>query len=272
MRIKNIIAAITLVAVLSAQIFVYLPREINRVQSNLTQYDLVLNEFDKLEYEQLSDIEHFFRENKANLTIDQINNLVFTIEEDNLEEWLFELAYNYRYDSIETDDMWFVYDLALNNEYCYKRMAIENICYISEDKFKISHAALFNETTKYGMGIIYTNDLESIVYPSAKSELMLESISNAYIIAQGPKTDGYDEAMKWSRDVALSNKYIISEDFDSDYYQNLKQYERELSSLNDNDLEGVETHAGFRGSQYREVLDFISEELGLPMFKSKSAY
>ncbi len=150
----------------------------------------------------------------------RINNIVYTIKEDDLiDEW-YEMLYNSSIDTHESDEFlygWLIYYLAENNNYCNTtrtntRSPGDKYCEVGANYVSVS----YNDDLRV-IEIEDTYTKKDLAFDTAATTQIIEGLNYAYVISQGEKTEGYDEAVQWFYDKAEENKEYVTREYD-DYF------------------------------------------------------
>lgn len=179
------------------------PKVYRYISYELTKENLVIEELEKIEYDDLAELEEYILEIDSTISVDKINNIVYTIKEDNLEDWYYDVVYNFqskRY-GIGLSSKWLIYDLAINDQYCYTKAVDDEYCYVSETETKDNTIMLDAYSSElyfdYGVVIIESSTNGEELYLSARADELFDVLNNAYIVAQGESTQGYNEAIEF---------------------------------------------------------------------------
>lgn len=196
-------------------------------------------------------------------SIDIINNYAYTISEHNLEEWYHDFVYNYP--TGYRSGLWFVYDLAINNQLCYQKAIDTEFCYVSEEETKDIVDTMIFDGEEVGYRFFRTGQVESskhgiTTYGSAESALLEKTIDYAYIISKGPDTSGYEEAMLWTYELSQYNRNTLSyEDFEEEYYDQIKDYDEVLGLVKNMSLTELVENYDIYYSEIREVSTHVNK-------------
>lgn len=239
------------------------PKLYRYINYELTKDNLVMEELEKIEYDDLAELEAYLLEIDFRVSVDRLNNIVYTIKEDNLEDWYYDFVYNYQYSDYGILSLWFAYDLSINDQYCYTKVVDDEYCYVSETETK-NNTVLFDADSSapyldYGVAIIESSIYGETLYSSASSNELLEVIDDAYIIIQGPTTNGYDESVE--RLYSLSRERgseLDKELFTSWFTANVQKNKDNLKEMKDLSIEELIGNY----SEYRHVIDNLSNQIG----------
>lgn len=252
-KIKIVVVLVILTVLIANKLFEnYLHREMIKLR---------IDDFEKIEYDSVESLVVWFDTTDFDESIvdpdtsrlvkrynytSVINNVVYTITEDQIIDEFYEVIYSYNSETRLKEDAWLIYDLAINNQYCHYQRVNPRVCQVSETEIK-SLERSNQDISKDWLRDLQVVKIESstdknypILYETKISDHFLEAIDNAYIINQGVDTPGYDEAMKWSYDLAKSNGSEVDfEQFKQSYSDRLADYSKELEILKDLTLEEI---------------------------------
>ncbi len=194
--------------------------------------------YEKLEYSNVEDLFQYVT--VSSVSYQDINNIAYTIREDDILDEYQELAYEVSYSEYDKGEkimIWLAYYYAEIEQYCdevtiYPRFPcnIGGVEVVSDIYFHLPAIIIHdaNEMVKKDGKFIYS---PIKVYSVKETEVFSQAIDNAYIISQGEGTPGYDEAMNWSYELAVSNgSYLTYSGFTESYssfcvdnYENLRE-------------------------------------------------
>ncbi len=222
--------------------------------------------YEKLEYSSVEDLIEQLVDDEIE-KYENINNVAYTIREDDLFDEFYEYAYNTsysKYDIIDRQKIWLTYYYAETGQYCSDEKKAFN-CKIDDVSINVDYywylaAIIIHDGYKdrFEDGIYIYSPLK--VYSVKETETQLQAIDNAYIISQGAGTPGYEEAMNWSYEVAVSNGYKGNYYlFSENYKLNIVEYEPQLQEMQGKDIDWlVENY-----DEYSEVHYTITTNLNI---------
>lgn len=246
------------------------PAVYDKIYYELTKDKLMIEDVELIEYSSLDELgENVISDAWVITTIAEINNYAYTISEHNLQEWYHDLIYNYP--SGNRQILWFIYDLAKDDNLCYRKATDTEFCYVSEEETRDIVFTMIRNGEEENYSFFGTGQVESskhgiIVYESAESALLEEAIDNAYIISQGPNTSGYEEAMKRTYELSQYNQSTLPyPDFEEYYYNEVKDDDEVLEKLkNMSTLELFENY-----DRYYSVIRKVATHVDDYMYQKK---
>ncbi len=223
--------------------------------------------YEKLEYSTVEDLFQYVT--VSSVSYQDINNIAYTIREDDVLDEYQELAYEVSYSEYNKGEkimIWLAYYYAETEQYCdevtiYPRFPcnIDGV-EVAGDLYTHLPAIIIhdaNEMVEKDGKFIFS---PIKVYPVEKTETLLQAIDNAYIISQGEGTPGYEEAMNWSYEVAVSNGSSKKIDtFKDGYLDEIVKYEPQLQEMQGKDIDWLVEHY----DEYSEVFDKIESALDI---------
>lgn len=244
-------------------VIIFGPKLYRYTNYELTKNDLIITEPEKIEYSDLAELEEYlYSLDYYYILSSDLNNIAYTIKEDNLEDWYKDFVYNYQYRDFAIIKLWFAYDLAINDQYCHTKVIDDEDCYVSDTETKnpgtLVDANITAVSAKYGVVILESSTKGNIFYDSARSEELIGFIDDAQIVIQGSDTPGYNKALdRLFSSYKNNDGHLDKEKFEFYFISDMTEYNEELTEMKDLETEQL----FYEYSTYQYVIKRLTIEL-----------